>query len=227
MTTTIIAQVPGFDGLSREDLLKVESVSVLRTFKKGETVFVEGDEGDGFYVVARGRVKVFKVTPDGKEAILHICRAGDHIGQAAVYAGKTFPAGAEALVESDLFFFPRQAFVDLVGKDPSIALKMLAVLSARLRELTAQVEGLALKEVPGRLAGHLLRLSQKQGGALRFTLGSSKAEIAGMLGTTPETLSRIFSDLSARGLIRDCCGEVLLLKPKDLETLAEQGRFKD
>jgi CRP/FNR family transcriptional regulator len=227
MKTEILAKVPGFDGLSKEDLRKIESLSVLRTFKKGETVFVEGDDGDGFYVVVRGRVKIFKVAPDGREAILHISRAGDHIGQVAVYAGKTFPAGAEALVESDLLFFPRQAFVSLIGRDPTLALNMLSVLSMRLRELTAQVESLALKEVPGRLAGYLLSLSRKQGGELHVSLGSSKAQIAGMLGTTPETLSRIFSDFSARGLIRDCRGEVLLLNLQDLENLAEQGRFTD
>ena len=225
MTKEIIAQVPGFDGLSKEDLGKIETISVLRAFKKGETVFVEGEEGNGFYVVVSGRVKIFKVSPDGKEAILHICRTGDHFGQVAVYAGKTFPAGAEALVGSDLLFFPRQAFVSLISSEPSVALNMLSVLSMRLRELTAQVESLALKEVPGRLASYFLYLSEKQEGAQRITLGSSKSQLASILGTTPETLSRIFSDFSSRGFISDNRGEVLLLDQQGLEILAEQGRF--
>ena len=227
MTKGIIAQVPGFDGLSEDDLGKIEAISVLRGFKKGESVFVEGDEGNGFYVVVKGRVKIFKVSPDGKEVILHICRAGDHFGQVAVYAGKTFPAGAETLVESDLLFFPRQAFVDLIGREPSIALSMLSVLSMRLRELTAQVENLALKEVPGRLASYLLYLSEKQDQGRHIVLGSSKSQLASILGTTPETLSRIFSDFSTRGFIRDNRGEVLLLNHQGLECLAEQGRFTD
>jgi len=227
MTKEIIAQVPGFDGLSKEDLGKIEAISVLKGFKKGETVFVEGDEGNGFYVVVRGRVKIFKVSPDGREAILHICRAGDHFGQVAVYAGKTFPAGAETLAESDLLFFPRQAFISLISSEPSVALNMLSVLSMRLRELTVQVESLALKEVPGRLASYLLYLSEKQGGAQRIALGSSKSQLASILGTTPETLSRIFSDFSSRGFIRNSRSEVQLLDHKGLESLAEQGRFTD
>ncbi len=227
MTKKFIAQVPGFNGLSEEDLGKIEAISVLKGFKKGETVFVEGEEGNGFYVVVTGRVKIFKVSPDGKEAILHICRTGDHFGQVAVYAGKTFPAGAEALVDSDLLFFPRQAFVHLIGSEPSVALNMLSVLSMRLRELTAQVESLALKEVPGRLASYLLYLSEKQEGAERIALGSSKSQLASMLGTTPETLSRILSDFSLRGFIRNSRGEVLLLNRLGLENLAEQGRFTD
>lgn len=225
MTKKIIAQVPGFDGLSTEDLGKIEAISVLRCFKKGETVFVEGEEGNGFYVVVRGRAKIFKVSPDGKEVILHICRAGDHFGQVAVYAGKTFPASAETLVESDLLFFPREAFVNLISNEPSLSLSMLAVLSMRLRELTAQVESLALKEVPGRLASYLLYLSDKQEGKQSIALGSSKSQLASMLGTTPETLSRILSGFSSRGFIRNSRGEVLLLNRQGLENLAEQGRF--
>jgi CRP/FNR family transcriptional regulator len=220
-----ITWVPGFDGLSRENLEKIEAISTIRTFGKGETIFLEGDPGEGFYVVIRGRVKIYKASPEGKEAILHICCPGDHFGQVAVYAARTFPAGAEALETSKLLFLPRDAFVELMGKEPSLALNMLSVLSMRLRELTAQVESLALKEVPGRLASYLLYLSEKQEGGKRVVLDSSKSNLASMLGTTPETLSRIFSDFSSRGYIRVSQGEITLVNESDLKRLARQGRF--
>lgn len=222
----LLSRIPGFGGLSGENLEKLERLTVLRSVGKGEVIFEEGQEARGFYVVVTGRVKIFKISPEGKEAILHICRTGDHFGQVAVYSGKTYPARAEALVASELLFFPRSEFVRLIGSEPTLALDMLSVLSARLRELTAQVESLALKEVPGRLAGYLLYLSEKQGNTPHVTLGSSKSQLAGILGTTPETLSRILTDLASRGFLRNGKGEVVLQDLQALETLAEMGRLK-
>lgn len=221
----ILARVPGFEGLPREDLEKVESIAIVRKYRKGEVIFSEGDDGDGFFVVVKGRVKVLKVSPEGKEVILHVCGVGDHFGQVAVYAGRTFPAGAEALVETELLFFPRQAFLELISREPNVALSMLSVLSIRLRQLTMQVENLALKEVPGRLASYLLYLAEEQEAPGAVTLDTSKGQLASMLGTTPETLSRIFADMSARGLIGVDRREVVLLDPEALEELAQQGRY--
>lgn len=221
----ILARVPGFRGLPPEDLEKIESIAIVRTYRKGEVIFSEEDDGDGFFVVAKGRVKVLKVSPEGREVILHVCGVGDHFGQVAVYAGRTFPAGAEALAQSELLFFPRQAFLELIGREPNVALSMLSVLSIRLRELTMQVENLALKEVPGRLASYLLYLAEKQNDRERVTLDTSKAHLASMLGTTPETLSRILSDMAVRGLIGVDRREVTLRDSAALEDLAEQGRY--
>lgn len=222
----IVSRIPGFDGLSPVDLGKISKMAILRSFRKGEAIFEEGQEATGFYVVVKGRVKIFKMSPEGKEAILHICKPGDHFGQVAVYSGKRFPASAETLATSEILFLPREKFLQLLTSEPSLALDMLSVLSARLRELTAQVESLALKEVPGRLAGYLLYLSEKQGGIERVTLGSSKSQLAGILGTTPETLSRILTDLASRGFLRNGKGEVVLQDLQALETLAEMGRLK-
>lgn len=223
----ILSRVPGFRGLPPEDLEKIESIAIVRKYQKGEVIFSEGEDGDGFFVVVKGRVKVLKVSPEGKEVILHVCGVGDHFGQVAVYAGRTFPAGAEALVSSELLFFPRQAFLELIRREPGLALSMLSVLSIRLRELTMQVENLALKEVPGRLASYLLYLAEKQEAPGAVTLDTSKGQLASMLGTTPETLSRILSDMAARGLISVDRRDVTLLDQEGLEELAEQGRYGD
>ena len=140
----IVSRIPGFDGLSPVDLGKISKMAIFRSFKKGEAIFEEGQEATGFYVVVKGRVKIFKISPEGKEAILHICKPGDHFGQVAVYSGKRFPASAETLATSEILFLPREKFLQLLTSEPSLALDMLSVLSARLRELTAQVESLAL-----------------------------------------------------------------------------------
>ncbi len=221
----ILARVPGFGGLPPQDLDKIQSISSVRRFSKREVIFSQGDEGHGFFVVAKGRVKILKVSPEGKEITLHVCGVGDHFGQVTVYAGRAYPAGAEALAPSELIFIPRQAFLELIAREPAVALKMLSILSIRLRELTMQVENLALKEVPGRLASYLLHLGERQKAPGAVTLDMLKGQLSSILGTTPETLSRVFADMSARALISVDRTEVVLLDPEGLEDLAERGHY--
>ena len=183
---------------------------------KGKIIFTEGDEGNGFYIVLKGRVKVFKVSPEGKEHIFHIVGPGETFGQVAVYAGRSFPASAEAITKTHLLFIPRAAFARLIADNPSLAMSMLAVLSLRLREFTVQIENLSLKEVPGRLAAHLVYLAEEQGRTDRVVLDIPKGQLASLLGTSPETLSRIFARMSEEGLIRVHGKEIELLDYQEL-----------
>jgi CRP/FNR family transcriptional regulator len=171
--------------------------------------------------VLSGRVKVFKLSPDGKEQIFHILGPGEPFGEAAVFAGEKFPAYAEALTESRVCFFPRPAFVGLIKKNPSLALNMLAVLSRRLRKFAALVEDLSLKEVPGRLAAYLLFLSERKKGMRELELDVSKNQLAGLLGTIPETLSRILARMARERFIK-ASGQrrIQILDRKALEELA-------
>lgn len=190
-----------FEGLPERQITDIATIAVLKSFQRGENIFFEGDEGDGFYMVGEGRVKIFKVSLSGKEHILHIFGQGEPFGEVPVFHGRPFPANAEALVKSETIFFPRDKFVLLVEANPSIALNMCAVLSQRLRRFASQIENLSLKEVPARLAGYLVYLSHEQGDSDEVELDISKGQLASLLGTIPETLSRIFSKMSDEGLI--------------------------
>ena len=223
----LLAKVLFFKGLSDEELDSLRTITVERHYQRGQLVFSDGEEGNGFYLVVSGKVKVYKVSPEGKEKILHILGPGEPIGQVAVFAGESFPANAEAIAASKLLFFPRKAFVDLIHARPSLALNMLAILSDRLREFTVQIENLSLKEVPSRLASYLLFLSEKENGADTLTLNISKAQLASVIGTIPETLSRILNKMSAKNLIT-VNGRTIRLADRDkLELLAEHGRLVD
>jgi len=223
--TAQIAAIPLFQGLSRGEYEDLAMIVVDQVIPRGQTIFGEGDEGEGFYVVVSGRVKVFKLSPDGKEQILHIFGAGEPFGEAAVFAGERFPANAEALEESRVFFFPRPTFVELIGQNPSLALNMLAVLSRRLRKLSSLVEDLSLKEVPGRLAAYLLYLSEGNKKAVEVQLDVSKNQLASLLGTIPETLSRILAKLSREGFIKsNGPRQIRLLDRQGLEELASGER---
>ena len=222
----IISDVPLFNGLSEEQLNDVRQISVDKFCDKGKTIFLEGDDCNGFYIVADGKVKIYKVSFEGKEHILHIYGPGNPFGEVPVFSGKKFPANAQTLLKSHLLFFPRTAFVDLISKNPSLALNMLGVLSMRLRQFTVQIENLSLKEVPGRLASYLVYLSQEQGRTDVVTLNISKGQLASLLGTIPETLSRILTKMNQQHLI-DTSGRNIILKDlSGLEDLAEHGKLQ-
>ena len=161
-TINIIKSIPSFSGLAESQLNDIKQIVVEKKFNKDDIIFLEGDEGKGFYIVADGLVKVFKTSSEGKEQILHILGPGEPFGEVAVFAGRSFPANAMALSKSRLLFLPRLAFVDLITRNPSLAMNMLSVLSMRLRQFTVQIESLALKEVPARLAAYLIYLSEEQ-----------------------------------------------------------------
>ncbi len=222
---TILSSVPLFSGLGAHDLELLAELALCKHYKKGAFIFSEGDPGDGFYVIATGQVKVFKSSTEGKEQILHIFGPGEPIGEVAVFAGIPFPANTTALTQSTLLFFPRKAFIQLIAQEPALSMKLLAILSLRLRQFTVQIENLSLKEVPGRIASHLLFLAVEQNNRKKVTLTISKGQLASLLGTIPETLSRIQAKMAAQGLIKVSGREITLLNFKGIESLSENGKL--
>ena len=221
MNHMILNRIPLFEGLSDDQLRDLSSIAITKTYKRGTTIFSENDPGSGFYVVADGKIKIFKISGDGKEQILHIFGPGEPFGEAPVFEGKRFPAHAMALEDSQALYFPRVAFVDLVKRNPSLALSMLAVLSRRLRRFAALVEDLSLKEVPTRLAAHLVYLSENSQGEGELSLDISKNQLAGLLGTIPETLSRILTKMAKKGLIQIHGPKIKIMDKAGLDELAQ------
>jgi CRP/FNR family transcriptional regulator, dissimilatory nitrate respiration regulator len=219
----LIADIPLFQGLPKEQIDDVTMIVTDQVFKKGEIIFSEGDEATGFYVVVTGRVKIFKLSFDGKEQILHFFGPGEPFGETAVFAGEQFPANAEATENSRTLFFSRESLIALISKTPSIALNMLAILSRRLRRFAALIDDLSLKEVPGRLAAYLLYLSEQHEGSTELQLAVTKGQLASLLGTIPETLSRILGRMTAQGLVISEGPHIRILDLEGLHTLVESG----
>ena len=220
-----LAAIPLFEGLPGEQHRALAGIALTRTYGKGQMIFAEGDAGSGFYIILSGRVKVFKISPEGgKEQILHMFGPGESFGEVAVFTGQGFPAFAEADVRSAVLFFPREAFVALIRRDSSLALNMLAVLSRRLHRFAALIEDLSLKEVPARLAAHLLYLCGQNPDVGKISLDISKGQLASLLGTIPETLSRIMSRMSRQGLIRREGSHVTILDRQGLKDIATEGK---
>jgi CRP/FNR family transcriptional regulator, dissimilatory nitrate respiration regulator len=224
VTLERIAAITLFEGLDRSHLEELAPIVKEQTFRKKETIFSEGEPGRGFYVVGSGRVKIFKLSPDGKEQILHIFGAGEPFGEVPVFVGRNFPANAESLEDCRILFFPRESFVELIKRNPSIALNMLAVLSRRLRVFATLIEDLSLKEVPARLAAYLLYLSEKGKKPEELELTITKAQLASLLGTIPETLSRILGKMISQELIESDGRKIRILNREGLRALSELGR---
>ena len=217
----IISALPLFDGLAEEYLGEIADLAVEKRFKRGELIFSDGDPCNGFYIVIDGTIKVFKISPEGKEQIFHILGHGEPFGEVPVFTGKPFPANAEAITNSRLLFFPKDQFYRLISDTPSLSLNMLGILSARLRQFALQIEHLSLKEVPSRLASYLIYLAEEQGRPDVVTLSISKGQLASLLGTMPETLSRIFARMTRGNLIYVNSREIELKDMEGLHALAD------
>jgi CRP/FNR family transcriptional regulator len=222
----LISRTPLFGDLEPDQLAQVGRIARIKEFRRLETIFMEGDPGTGFYVVVQGKVKIYKVSSEGKEQILHIYGPGHPFGEVPVFSGSRFPANAQAIEKSRLLYFPRSDFVELISAHPSVALNMLAVLSMRLRQFTVQIENLSLKEVPARIASYLMLLAQEEADDAAVTLPISKGQLASLLGTIPETLSRIFNKMSSQGLIKVNGRHIDLTDRKALAELAAGGRLE-
>jgi len=194
-----------FSGLEDEACRSVARLAIERRIPAGQVLFREGQAADGFYVVMDGRVKVYKLSPDGRQQILHVFGPGQAFAEAAMFAGETFPAFAESLAESRVAFFPRDRFLKGLSDNPALAVGLIASLARLCRQLTTLVGQLALRDVAGRLARYLADLARRKGTALEkgatVRLDLPKGELARHLGVAPETLSRALGRLAAADLI--------------------------
>src|SRR5512137_1159950 len=194
-----------FSGLEEEYLKEVAAIAVRRTFSKGESLFAEGETATGFFLLATGSIKLCKVSPDGKEKVLHFVHPSETFAEAAFFGDGKYPAEARALEKGDALFFPREAFMGLLERNPRFSLNMIISLSLLLRRFARQIEELSFAEVPARLAAYLIETSAKKStsfqGKTYLDLDMKKGELASSLGTVSETLSRTFKKLREEAVL--------------------------
>ncbi len=190
---------PLFAGLNDGDLAALLNISRKSEFPKGTILFTEGEEARGFYVPVSGKVKIYKVTPEGRERVLRIAEPGRTFAEAAIFDLGTYPANAATLDRSVLLFFPKHEVLQLLKNNVQLAINMIGGISRLLREFMDQMEDIAFRDVPARLARYLLDLAER--GGQRVELPLSKSQLAVNLGTVSETLSRTFRKMVDDGLI--------------------------
>jgi len=224
MSNEPLKRCPLFAGLKEDDLKKIRAIASPRQAGKREVIFRDGQEAKGFYVILSGKVKLYKISPDGKEQILHVVSAPDAFAEAVPFLEGSYPAFAEALTDSQFLFFPKRDFVHLIEKNPQLSINMIVSLSLFLKRFTSLIEELSLKEVSSRIAKYLIDLSlkaSKEGKSLEeIELDVSKTQLASKLGTISETLSRTLAKMKAKKMIEVKKHKILILNREALEDVA-------
>ncbi len=220
----VLKKCPLFWGLGTREIAEIQAISTPRRYSRGSLIISEGEEAEGFFVLISGKVKVYKLSPDGKEQILHIISPGETFAEAALFAGSTYPAFAESLIETRVLFFSKEGFLNLIRKNPQISLNMIASLSHWLRKFVNLVEELSLKDVSSRLSKYLLDLAAKSGRSsergIECELDISKSQLASQLGTISETISRALRKLRERRIIKVEGKRITILQKEVLEEIS-------
>ena len=217
----ILSASPLFSQLDTKSLDELSAAASLKRVAKQEIIFHEGEIAGAFFIVASGKVKVFKLSPEGKEQILMIASKGDSFAEAALFAGGKYPASAQALEDSELAMIIRDRFVTLIGKNPDLAVNLIARLAGLLRKMTSLVEELSLTDVTTRLAHKLVsRIDDDQSEPVTIMLTEKKGVLASQLGTIPETLSRSFARLTREKIIAIDGPQIEILDLRRLRDLA-------
>ncbi|MBK9624311.1 MAG: Crp/Fnr family transcriptional regulator [Rhodocyclaceae bacterium] len=217
----ILSRLPLFQELHAEQISAIAVGVRERALARGEMLFQKGDAARGFFVVLNGQIKLAFPSAQGNEKVVEILGPRQSFGEAGMFMDRPYPVFAEALLDSSLLFIDRAVVFDLLAIDTSFARKLLAGLSQRLHGLVQDVESYSSRSSAQRVIGYLLQHcaedADKQAN-IEVVLPTSKQVIASRLNLTPETLSRVFHDLSERGLIRVNGKNITIL---DLELLRQ------
>lgn len=216
-----------FAGLDEEHLLQIAAISHRKVFVKGESIFAEGETATGFYLLAKGGIKLCKISPDGREKVLHFVHPGETFAEAAFFGDGRYPAEARGVEPGEVLFFPKDSFMGLLERNPRFSLNLIVSLSQQLRRFARQIEELSFAEVPSRLAAYLIELAERKStsyqGKSYLDLEMKKGELASRLGTVSETLSRSFRKLKEEGIIEVDGSRVVILDMQALTRVATQS----
>lgn len=203
----ILGSLPFFNQLPEDEIAKINHTFVERGYEAGEMVYLSGSRGERFYVVADGYVKLIRHTLDGgKDIMLDILKQGEFFGSLAPVEGGTYQETAQAQTPVCTLSIAREDFRNLLETHPAVALKVMDNMARRLQEAHERVRQLSAYTVEQRIAYALLKLAEKAGEQreigrlIQFPL--SRADLAALTGTTPETASRVMSSLQERDAVR-------------------------
>lgn len=196
----IVRSTPLFGGVSQEVAQSLIGNQPVTVHEKGETLFYQGEPADAFYVLLGGWVKLYRITPDGNEAVVGVCQRGETFAEAAMFLGGRYPVCAEAVTNARLLRVNGQLLRRRIKEEPELALSMLASSSYHLKALVEQIEHMKLLSAPQRLADFLVRLAPVREGSATIELPYEKALIANRLGMKPESLSRALAKLRPLGV---------------------------
>ena len=223
-TLSVLRNHPFFCDLAPEALDQLCRYAKHSTLKRGATIFSKGDPGNSLFAVISGTVKISISSVDGRNAILNLIGAGEIFGEMSVLDGQARSTDATANTGCEIFAIDRREFLPFMRNQPELAMKFIELLCMRVRRTSDQVEQVILQNLPGRLAGALIRLTEKDkhvsGGR---TIAITQQEISEMVGMTRESINKQLRVWAGRSWVRLEHGAIVVLDAAPLQALAEAG----
>lgn len=212
---SILKKTPLFANLTPVEIQALASRTSRKSFQRDEQLFAEGDPCSGMFLIASGKVRIYKLSPSGRQQILAVEGPGASFAELPVFDGGNYPAAASAMEDTELLFISRRDFQNFCREHPDVGLKVIAVVGSRLRRLVGIIEELSFTTVRQRLIALILRLVQESGipskAGIRVELARSHEDLAAELGTVRELISRNLGRLHAEGLL-DVEGRKIVVK---------------
>jgi CRP/FNR family cyclic AMP-dependent transcriptional regulator len=215
MDISILKSISLFSELNDCDLQEIGKVAVRQIFKKDNMILVEEEVGSTMFIILDGRVKISRISEEGREVILSILSEGDFFGEMSILNGQTRSANVVTLEDSEILVIHREDFLHLLHNYPQIAINLLKELAHRLRRSDSQIKSLSLQNATGKVASTLLRIADDSGkihmGKVEIPRLPPQQDLANMAGTSRETISRVLKALEKRGYIKKHGSRLIIL----------------
>ncbi len=210
-----LKMIPLFSELNEDELTDITAIAMEQTFKKDTMILIEEEVGSTMFVILNGRVKISRISDEGREVILSILVDGDFFGEMAILDGQTRSANAVTLEETQMMVIRRDNFLHILQKFPQVAINLLKELAHRLRRSDAQIKSLSLQNALGRVASTLLRIADDSGiikmGRVEISHLPPQQDLANMAGTSRETISRVIKSLNQLGYVEKHGSKLIIL----------------
>lgn len=223
----VLQKTPLLSGLSEPEMKTLALRTVRKLFNTGELLFSEGEPCGGLHIIAKGKVRIFKTSVNGREQVLAVNFPGESVAELPVFDGGPYPASAVAIEDAEIAFISRRDLHAFCIEHPEVPLKLLAVVGARLRRLVGIIEELSFTTIRQRLIAVLVKLAQTEGAktdrGIEFQLPATHQELANQLGTVRELISRNLMRLQAEGLLEVDARKIVVKDMKGLSALLESS----
>jgi CRP-like cAMP-binding protein len=219
------SQIVVFSGLNPREVQTLLAQATVIDLEPGQSLFRQGDAAAAFFIVITGWIKLYRITPAGDEAVLHVLTKGESFAEAVAFVGGRYPATASAATDARVVMIPAHHVINCVREMPDIAIAMIASTSQHLHRLVQRVEQLSAQSGLQRVAEFLAGLCPNMDGSCTISLPYDKTLIAGRLGLKPESLSRVFAKLRSVGVdVR--ASDVVVSEVAQLRSLVASDRIR-
>lgn len=228
MTLEYLRNVPVFEDLAPEDLAIINQTTIERKYRKNGTIFMEGEPGEGFHYIKSGKVKIVKLSADGREHIINILGPGEVFAEVLLFNAAPYPATAVAVEDSCIGIIRNSELETALVEHPRLAVHVIKVMSKKLLFAQMKIKSLAFSDSNAKIAQALENLARRYGRktdrGLEIAVDITRQDVANLAGTTRETVSRVFSIMKKDKVLDDDERRIIVL---DLDGLRQyyEGRM--